>query len=112
MAVREAQGPVHAGREIQIVRGDHRRHAFLVHELHKLVENAIGGVGIEIAGGLVRQQDLRLIGDGAGNGHALLLTAGKFRRPMVPALRETKRPQEVLGAGLRVILGKPKDELR
>ncbi len=36
--------------------------------------------GLEVPGGLVSEQDFRLVDDGARDGHALLLTSGKFRR--------------------------------
>src|SRR3954447_23050656 len=42
-----------------------------VHDPHR-------GGGVQVAGGFVRQQDARLVDDGAGDGHALLLAAGEF----------------------------------
>ena len=58
------------------------------------------GVGIEIAGGLVGQDQDRLVDHGAGDGDALLLAAGKLRRLMAHPLREPHHAKQPLGLGL------------
>ena len=43
------------------------------------LQNLVPCFGVEVAGGLVRQQNFRVIGQGAGDRHPLLLPAGKYR---------------------------------
>ena len=42
------------------------------------VQNALGGEGIQSAGGLVAEQNLGVIGQSSCDGHALLLSAGEL----------------------------------
>ena len=56
----------------------------LPHQGHDLV----GGFGIQVAGGLVGQDDIRVIDEGPGDGHALALPAGKLGRPVIHASGE------------------------
>ena len=75
-----------------------RRHARIVGDEHdgpastiealKEIENIEGGLRIEIARGLIGQDQLRLVDESAGNGDTLLLAARKFAWRMVHALRE------------------------
>ena len=63
-------------------------------QLHQRIEDMIGGVRIEIAGRLVRQQHPRRVGDRARDRDALLLAAGQFGRPVRDALaRARDRPE-------------------
>ena len=98
-ALLEAQGAVHAGGKLEIVGGDQRRHAGLAHEAQQLLEHALGGGRVEIAGRLVGEEETRPIGDGTGDGYALLLTAGKLRRTVIAAFGNAER---VPGVGSRV----------
>ena len=79
---------------VAITRGDAR----LAHQLQELLEHALGGRRIEIAGRLVGEQHFGPVGDGAGNRHALLLAAGELRRAVIPALAEAERLEQLLGA--------------
>ena len=54
------------------------------------LEDCLGCARVEIAGGLIRQQQARLVGQGSGHGHPLLLAAGKLGGLMVQTLGETK----------------------
>ena len=65
------------------------------------LKNQLPGAGVEIAGGLIRQQDLWLSNEGARQRQALLLTTGKFARSMMPAFGESYLAQP---AG-RLVLG-------
>jgi hypothetical protein len=56
-------------------------------------EHVVRGLRIEIAGRLVREQQPRRIGDGAGDGDALLFAARQFGRAMVQPLAETEIAQ-------------------
>ena len=46
--------------------------------------------GVQVAGGLIRQDDLGLVDDGASDGHALLFPAGKLGRAMAQAVAQTE----------------------
>ena len=74
--------------EEAFVRNHYDGHAKLCLELSKQREDRFARGGIEIARGLVGQKNLWAIDKSASNGHALLLAAGKFRRPMAKAMRE------------------------
>ena len=64
------------------------------HELHQRLEHVIGGVRIEVAGRLVREQHPRRVGDRAGDRDPLLLAAGQFRRPVGDAVAEAEIGQD------------------
>ena len=55
-----------------------------VHALDDLEHDAAGGE-VERAGRLVAQKQRRALGDGARDGHALLLAAGELRRKVILA---------------------------
>src|SRR5689334_24654944 len=61
-------------------------------------ENLFAGSGIEIAGGLVRQENGRVACQGAGEGHTLLLAPGKFAGPMVRPFLESDLVQHFASA--------------
>ncbi len=54
-------------------------------KLAQHLQHDFGIFGVQVAGGLVGEQDFRLVDDGAGNGHALLLAAREFGRLVVQA---------------------------
>ena len=98
LAALQPQYPVHPVRQIVIMRRDHRDEACLLDELQKLVKDAAGGFRVEIAGRLVGEQHERSVGDGAGDGDALLLAAGQLGRTVGQALVQAENRQEVGGA--------------
>ncbi len=51
---------------------------------------------VEIAGGLVGENERRIVDDAARDGHALTLTAGQFLRQMRGAVGETDRLERFL----------------
>ena len=51
-------------------------------------EDGFASGGIEIAGGLIGEKNFRAIDEGAGDGDALLLAAGKFGGAMAEAMSE------------------------
>ena len=57
-------------------------------QLEEQVGHRGGGGGVEVAGGLVAEQQPRPEHEGAGQGHPLPLAARELRRPMVEALGE------------------------
>src|SRR5579862_4225064 len=54
-------------------------------QLPENFKNGVGTTSIEIAGGLISKDDFRLVDEGAGDGHALLLAAGEFRGLVIEA---------------------------
>ena len=54
----------------------------------RMPEHVAGGRQVERTGGLVGEEELRPFGEGAGDGHALLLAAGHLGREMVRTVGE------------------------
>ena len=54
-----------------------------VDEALEQAEDRLGGLGVEVAGGLVGGEDRRVVGERAGDGDALLLAAGERRGQLV-----------------------------
>ena len=83
-------------RELGVVR-DHDDEAVLrdlleqVHDLH-------GRGRVEGAGGLVGEQDLWVVDEGAGDGHTLHLAAGKLARTLVHVVGEADAGEGIEGA--------------
>ena len=93
---------------------DHRRAALAAHVLED-AEDLLAGAVVEGSRGLVAQQDLRVLRDGAGDGHALLLAAGELRREVVHAVAQAHGGEYLdgvrgvvhdLGRELDVLLGR------
>jgi hypothetical protein len=63
----------------------------VVHSVLQEAEQLRTGARVECSGGLVREDDLRPAGEGAGGGDALLLAAGQLRRPVTEPIREADR---------------------
>ena len=61
-------------------------HAFLFVEFPEEFQDFFTGLGVEVAGGLIREQDGGIIDEGPGNGHPLLLSAGELRGFVVQAI--------------------------
>ncbi len=84
-------GHVCVRRRVGIV-GDHhdRLVEVLVQALQDL-QNLCSGMAVEIACGLIGQQKSRVADDGAGNGHALFLAAGKLLGQMADAFFQSNQ---------------------
>ena len=88
----QPQHPVHLGGDALIVGGDEGGAAFAADQLQEFGEDDVGGSLVEVAGGLVGQDQRRLVGERAGDGDALLLAARELGRAMVEPLGEAERP--------------------
>ena len=73
-----------------------------------VANTCVGGAHVEIAGRLVGQEDARRVGDRPGNGDALLLAAGKLRRPVHQPLLEPEIGQQLHGARPRSRRARPR----
>jgi hypothetical protein len=95
----------HAVRELVIVRRDERADARGLHQRVELEEHAVRGGGIEVAGGLVGEEQPRRVGEGAAEGEALLLATRQFRRTVTGAGADADALEQVLrpfgGGGAR-----------
>ena len=78
-----------------VMRNHNHGNAAGVAERTKIVHDQAAGLGIQRARGFVGQQNARIVDHGAGNGHALLLTARKAVAAVVHAGRE---PHQLKGA--------------
>src|SRR5215510_1356194 len=73
--------------DVMFVRHDDDRVAALVQRVEQL-HNLLRGLRIEVAGRLVGENNRRTVDQGAGDGHALSLTAGQFVRLVRHSLAE------------------------
>jgi acyl-CoA thioesterase-1 len=97
-AVAEDDAAIGAGGEGFLVRDhDHRRALLAIHGEEQVKDCAAGGA-IEIASGLVGEEDGRFEGEGAGEGDALLFAAGKLHGVVIEAALEADAVQEFAGA--------------
>ena len=62
--------------EVGVVGGDQGGHALGLHDGSEQAHDLLGGLGVELAGGLVGEQQLGASGQGAGDRDPLLLAAG------------------------------------
>ena len=76
------------------------------------LEHGLAGGGVEVAGRLVGQQQARAVGQGAGNGDALLLPARQLGRLMGQAFAQTERCQHLARALAGLGLSDPGDAQR
>ena len=89
---------VRPGGQLGVVRRDQGRRAALAHDLDQLGEHRLGRVRVEVAGGLVGEDEGRGVGERAGDGDALLLAAGEAGRAVGEAVGEAQPVEEVGGA--------------
>ena len=80
------------------MRGNDQRGLFFGVESFEQLDDFTTGMRIEIAGRFIGQEQFRLVDEGAGDGHALLLAAGKFGRPVLHAVLETNPGEQVASA--------------
>ena len=80
--------------------GDHDDgHAELRPEFAEEREDGFAGGGVEIAGWLVGEKNLRAIDEGAGDGDALLFAAGELRGTVAETMREANALERFANAG-------------
>ncbi len=70
-------------------------HISLMAQAFQQGNDLLAGVQIQIAGGLIGQDDGRIVGQGPGNGDALLLAAGKLKRLMVVSIPQPHHLQQL-----------------
>ena len=72
-------------------------------------KDALGGHGVQGAGGLVAKEHFRVAGQGAGDGHALLLPAAELRRIGAGLVLKTYDAKQLDHALVGLLLGHPGD---
>ena len=75
--------------------------AVLAVEVLQQAQDLLGGLAVEVAGGLVADQQGRVGDDGAGDGDALLLAAGELGRFVLLAVGEAHQRQRRARRSLR-----------
>jgi hypothetical protein len=78
------------------VRDHHGRLPAVLNRLPQQLEDLAAGLGVEVAGRLVGEDDGRLRDESAGDRHALLLAAGELGGPVHPPVLEPDRLDELL----------------
>ena len=74
-----------AARKRKIVSRNERGQLVVAMQPGDQFENGLGGPAIQVTGGLIGQQELRLGDERTGQSHTLLLAAGKLSRTVMPA---------------------------
>jgi hypothetical protein len=82
----------------QVMR-DHDAGAVLfVNQLGEGLHDLMGALGVEAGGRLVGQDNFRLVDQGAGDGDALLLTAGKLAGTVLEPFAQPQAVEQIAGA--------------
>src|SRR5690625_387094 len=84
-------------RDMIIVRDHDNRFAAFVKFVEQL-ENFLLGLGVEVSGRFVGEDDQRIVCEGAGNCHPLLLASGELCRTVVEAFPEAYADRELFAA--------------
>ena len=100
VAVAEAQHAARVARDVGLVRDQHDGHALAV-ELLEQRHDLQAGARVEVAGGLVGEDQRGRVDQRARDRHALLLAAGELRRLVVGALGEARRCASISSARAR-----------
>src|SRR6266566_3425772 len=93
-SVLQRDDAVEAAGEFEVVGGDQRRETLRAYDLDQRVHDAGGGGVVEIAGRLVGQQNVGIVGQRADDRDTLLLAAREPRRPVRQALGKPDPPQQ------------------
>ena len=79
------------------MRDDDDRNALLAAGILQQLQDLLAGFVVKRARGLVAQKQLGVLGQCAGNGHALLLAARKLRRKVSEAVAQANLMKRLLG---------------
>ena len=83
-----------AFRDFRIVGGDEQGGVSFGADFAEEIEDIAAGVGVEVAGGFIGNDDLGFVDQGTGDCNALLLPAGKLARAVIEALAEADAGQQ------------------
>ncbi len=102
-SVAKHDAPPGPRRDVELMGDEHDGDAALVQLLEQR-DDLIGGAAVERAGRLVGKENVRIVGERAGDRHALLLAAGELGRLMPRALAEPDLDQARMRLVARVAL--------
>ena len=88
------------GRGHVVVVGDHEDRLAARVEAAEQLDDLVAALGVEGAGGLVGQQQRRLVGQGPGDGQALALAAGERPGRRLGLVGQAEQVEQVAAAGL------------
>ena len=97
-AVAQRDAPRCPAGQRRVVRHQHQRGSFALVERDQQFQHMLAVLGVEIAGGLVGQQNGRPHHEGARQGHALLLAARKLDGVMIAAIQQADAFEQFAGA--------------
>ena len=104
------QHPVSAGGDFGVVGDDDDAVVFVVGQILENLHNVTAVFRVQIVGGLVGQDQLTAGGQGSGDGHPLLLTAGEhIRKTPELILFQPHLEQPGLCQGIRFLPGRFSD---
>ena len=91
--------------------GDHDDQPVLRH-LPEQLHDLDGGLAVQRAGGLVRQENVRVVDEGAGDGHPLHLAAGHLAGLFIQLVAQAHPLQRLLRPAAALRLGYPRQGQR
>ena len=94
------------------MRSDERGKLVLAMESRDQRENGFRRLNVEVAGGLIGQQQFRSRNERSSQSHALLLSAGKLAGTVMPALLQSHLTQPACRFWLRLLPGLPPQQQR
>src|SRR5215212_592238 len=103
---------IHACRKVEVVGGDEGGKPGCLDERSQRRENVVGSARVEIARGLVGEEDAWRVRDGAGDRDALLLAARKLRGPVGEPVPEPEEGEKLCCPLARLLLNEAPDQLR
>lgn len=93
------QNPVAAGGEGGVVGDDDEGASVFTDKVEEEFDDGLAGLGVEIAGRFVSEENAGIVDEGAGDGDALLFAATEFGGEVVQAVLESHAFEEVGGGG-------------
>ena len=96
-AVADPANAVAGGEHFVVVGGADDGDAFFAVEGFHELDDFLTGFGVEVSGGLVGEDDAGRIGEGSGDGDALLLSAGELEGFVVESVSEADALEDVGG---------------
>ena len=88
-----------------VVRHVYERDADLGLDAFELELHLLAQLQVQSPQGLVQEQDLRTVHEGAGQGHALLLPSRELGLPPLTEALEVHQPKHILDTAMDLVLG-------
>ncbi len=98
LAVAELQYPVGEVEQRGVVRGDESRDVLAADDRAERFRDGVPGLGVELAGRLVGDEEGGAVGEGPGDGDPLLPAAGEFTGPLCGVVGEADEGQQQFDA--------------